>query len=241
MRFLWKKILPLAIVAVFAQGHGGQVFGQSRATTAQTTPTTTEQPLLYGLVVDNSGSFRTVFDDVIDAAKTVVAGNQAGDQAFLVRFVDSDNIQLTQDFTRNRDALGDALDGMYVEGGATAIVDALLLAAEHLARKPRGGNPSPRRVLILISDGDDRASKYKPDNLFTLLRQEKIQVYVLGLPHLVKRERGKKAHEKALAFINRLAQETGGRVLLAERPSDLGTRAAELVNILHGQAASNRQ
>lgn len=235
MRFLRTKVLLLTVVlAVFAQG-GAAAIAQGQTGAQTPTPQPTGQTLVYGLVVDNTGSFRTVLDDVIEAGKTVVAGNKADDEAFLIRFVDSDNIQLVHDFTRNKNALGRALESMYVEGGATAIADALYVAAEHLAQKQGGQHSSPRRALILISDGDDRASAYKPDKLLAFLREKKIEVYVLGLPGMVKRERGKKSYEKALAFINTLAQETGGRVLLAERPSDLSARAAELVNILHGK------
>ncbi|HEX8472692.1 MAG TPA: VWA domain-containing protein [Pyrinomonadaceae bacterium] len=234
MRFFRTKVLLLVVLALLA----GDASAQSQATPQATpaTAATESQPLVYGLVVDNSGSFRAVLDDIIEAARTVVAGNNASDETFVIRFVDSDNVQLLQDFTRNRGALSRAMDNMFIQGGQTAITDALYVAAEHLAKRDAGdNNKGMRRVLVLITDGEDRGSTYKPDQLIALLREQKIQVHVLGFPAFVKKERGKKVYEKALAYLNTLAQETGGRVFLAENPTQLTDRAAELLNALHAK------
>src|SRR5918912_166702 len=90
-----------------------------------------EVPISYGLAVDNSGSMRSQIDKVIEAAKDIVNSNKSGDETFLVRFIDSDKIETLQDFTPNKQALMDALDSMFIEGGQTAIVDAVYLSAEH--------------------------------------------------------------------------------------------------------------
>jgi VWFA-related protein len=237
MRFSWTKVLFLVVLVLSAHDAASAQNIPAPQPTPAAASATESQPLVYGLLVDNSGSFRAMLDDIIESAKTVVAGNNASDETFVIRFTNSDNVQLIQDFTRNRGALSRAVESMYVEGGETAITDALYVAAEHLATKQSSGddNKGVRRVLVLITDGEDRSSAYKTDKLFALLREQKIQVYVLGFPSMLKKERGKKVYEKALAYMNALAQETGGRVFIAENPAQLTDRAAELINALHAR------
>lgn len=185
-------------------------------------------PLSYGLVVDNSGSLREHLSDVIGAAKTIIEANAPGDEAFVVRFVSSDKIEVVRDFTASGQALGRALDDMFVEGGQSAVVDAVYTSAEHLAQRV-GPDASRRRALILLTDGEDRASFYTQGQLMTFLRERKIPVYVLAFPASVKKDRGRLAHAKALALIKTLAEESGGRAVVVEEMSELASGAAELV------------
>jgi len=92
-----------------------------------------EVPISYGLAVDTSGSLRAQLQSVIDAGKTIINSNKSGDETFLVRFISSDKIETVQDFTPDKELLMDGLDSLYVEGGQTAIIDAVYLTAEHVA------------------------------------------------------------------------------------------------------------
>src|SRR6185436_5558587 len=92
-----------------------------------------EVPISYGLAVATSGSLRSQLQSVIDAGKTIINSNKKGDQTFLVRFISSDKIETVQDFTDNKDLLMDGLDSFYIEGGQTAIIDAVYLSAEHVS------------------------------------------------------------------------------------------------------------
>jgi Ca-activated chloride channel family protein len=139
-----------------------------------------EVPISYGLVVDNSGSLRSQIGQVIEAAKTIVASNKPGDEAFVVRFIASDEIKILQDFTADKAALGDALDDMFIEGGQTAVIDAVYLAAEHASER-RKGDPvedKRRRALILVTDGEDRNSFYKQEQLFEAMQEQDVQIFV---------------------------------------------------------------
>ncbi|HET8780964.1 MAG TPA: VWA domain-containing protein, partial [Pyrinomonadaceae bacterium] len=97
-----------------------------------------EVPISYGLAVDTSGSLRAQLATVIDAGKAIINSNKPGDETFLVRFVGRDNTETVQDFTPNKEALMDALDNMYIEGGQSAVVDAVYLSAEHVAEYQKG-------------------------------------------------------------------------------------------------------
>src|SRR5262249_6255350 len=132
-----------------------------------------EVPISYGLAVDTSGSLRSQLQSVIDAGKTIINSNKSGDETFLVRFISSDKIETVQDFTPSKDLLMDGLESLYVEGGQTAIIDAVYLTAEHVAEYKKGNQDDRRRrALIVITDGEDRDSFYKQDQLFSRLREE---------------------------------------------------------------------
>ena len=140
-----------------------------------------EVPISYGLAVDTSASLRSQIQSVIDAAKTIINSNKPGDETFLVRFISSDKIQTEQDFTSNKELLVDALDNLYVEGGQTAVIDAVYLSAEHVSDYKKGDESDRRRrALIVITDGEDRNSFYKQEQLFARLREEDVQIFVIG-------------------------------------------------------------
>jgi Ca-activated chloride channel family protein len=198
-----------------------------------------EVPISYGLAVDTSGSLRSQLQGVIDAGKTIINSNKPGDETFLVRFISSDKIETVQDFTASKDLLVDGLDGLYVEGGQTAIIDAVYLTAEHVAEYKKGDdNDRRRRALIVITDGEDRTSFYSQDKLFARLREEDVQIYVIGFVRELDKEGGlirKSPRDKAVNLINKLATETGGRAFFPEKLSELPQIADEIVRDLRTQ------
>src|SRR6185369_14544794 len=130
-----------------------------------------EVPTNYSLVIDNSGSLRSQIDEVIEASKILVAANKAEDETSVIRFVSSDKIEILQDFTSNKTDLNDALDNLYIEGGQTAIIDAVYLAADKVTdyEKAKGDKVDrKRRALVLVSDGEDVSSYYSQQQLFDL-------------------------------------------------------------------------
>ena len=197
-------------------------------------------PVTYGLVVDNSRSISSQLQQVQDAAKTIINSNKPGDEAFVVRFVDSEKIEEYQDFTADQEMLHDAVDRMFAEGGQTAVVDAVLLTAEKLARYKKNDplNDRRRRALILVTDGEDRESVYKQEEMFDRLREEDVQIYVIGFTAELSTESGfirKSPKEKAVKLINRLATETGGRAFFPASVSELPAIAEEITKDLRTQ------
>ena len=198
-----------------------------------------EVPVIYGLAVDTSGSVRPEFQQILDAAKTIVNSNKKGDETFLERFISSDKIETIQDFTASKDLLLDGLDSLYIEGGQTAVVDGVYLAAEHVADWKKGGDDDRRRrALIVVTDGEDRASYYNDTQLFSRLREEDVQIFVIGFVGELEGERGlirKSPKDKAVALINRLASETGGRAFFPQSGAELPQIANEIVRDLRTQ------
>lgn len=198
-----------------------------------------EVPVIYGMAVDTSGSLRPAFDQVIAAAKTIIDSNKPGDETFLERFISSDKIETVQDFTSSKDALMDGLDTLYIEGGQTAVIDGVYLAAEHVAQyKKSGDDDRRRRALIVVTDGEDRASYYSQEQLFRQLREQDVQIYVIGFVNELEAERGlirKSPRGKAVDLINKLATETGGRAFFPQSISELPGIANEIVRDLRTQ------
>ena len=199
-----------------------------------------EVPITYGLVVDNSGSLRSQIGQVIEAGKSIVSSNKQGDETFVVRFVSSDEIKIMQDFTADRQSLNDALEDMYVEGGQTAVIDAVYLAAEHASER-RKNDPvedKRRRALILVTDGEDRASFYKTEQLFESLKEEDVQIFVIGFVNELEKDRGfisKSKRDKAVSLLDRMAKETGGRAFYPTSLSELPDIAEQITKDLRTQ------
>ncbi len=199
-----------------------------------------EVPISYGLAVDTSYSLNTQLKTVVEAAQTIVDGNKPGDETFVETFVDRDKVEIMRDFTSDKEGIKDALDELYSQAGQTAVVDGVYLAAEHVAGYKKGNDLSDRRrrALIVVTDGEDRESYYKPEQLFARLREEGVQIYVIGFVNELDKEGGlihKSPREKAVNLINRMATESGGRAFFPNSLAELPGIAQEISRDLRTQ------
>lgn len=190
-------------------------------------------PVSYGLVVDNSGSLRSQANAVAAAAKYVVGQNRPGDEAFVVRFVSSDNIQLLQRLTADESALGRAIDSMRIQGGQTAMLDALYTAGDYLIKNAgRPDAPARRLALVLVSDGEDRLSSHKLEDVLKLLKGGGVQVFCVGLMGELENDRGfvtKGKRGTAQDLLTKIASETGGRFFFVEKQGQLEESVGDVV------------
>lgn len=199
-----------------------------------------EVPTKYTLLVDNSGSLRQLIDQVIEASKIMIAANRPGDETSVIRFISSDKIEILEEFTENKNDLNDALENMYIEGGQTAIIDAIYLAVEKLNQsQPKGKDAErTRQAIVLITDGEDRASYYNENQLAELLKESDVQIYVIGFVNLLSSEKGfisKSPQGKAKAFLERIAGQTGGKVYYPAGGADLNSIARDIASELRAQ------
>lgn len=190
-----------------------------------------EVPLSYGMVIDNSGSLRTQISAVVTAAILIVSSNKPGDDAFLIRFISSDKIQTVQETTSQRQLLVNGLQSLYVEGGQTAVIDAVYLAADKLARQTPADNLIRRRALIVITDGEDRNSFYKLEQLLRLLASTDIQIYTIGFTGQLKTH----SLDRARDLLNRLALDTGGRAFFPQSGAELDQITYAIINDIRTQ------
>lgn len=199
-----------------------------------------EVPTNYSIVVDNSGSLRRQIEKVIEASKILVNTNRPSDETLIIRFVSRDKISIEQDFTSNKGYLMDALDNFYIDGGQTAVRDAVFLAADKVSKyeKSRNVDDRKRRAMILITDGEDRDSFYSEEQLFQMLRESDVQIYVVGFIADLENESGfisKSPRSKAKSFLERLASETGGRAFFPNAVEELNGIARDIAGEMRTQ------
>lgn len=165
-----------------------------------------KEPVLnVGLVMDTTGSVRLFLDDIINAGVSFTSNLTKKDEAFLVRFVSSDKIRLVQDWTSNADRLQRSLGELYIEGGQSAVIDALYSSTQKILEREKQ-QKSTRYALILISDGEDRDSFYDEAQLYQLFKGTDIQIFPIVFPA----KYTKKGEKEIRRFINKMALETGG-------------------------------
>jgi len=169
-----------------------------------------DSPISAGVVFDTSGSMRNHIGESREAIRQFLNTAIPGDQFSLVRF--SDRPQLIAPMTANCDEIASMLDSVQPHGW-TAMNDALVLALGDMRRAV-----NPRRVLLVFTDGVDNNSRYSDGELLSLMREADTSVFAIGLferPH----------------FLERLADETGGKVVWVHKIGEL-SEAMERLSVL---------
>lgn len=202
--------------------------------------TKSEVPTNYSLVIDNSGSLRSQLEKIIEAGKIIISTNKPEDATSIIRFVSRDKITIEQEFTDSKKDLMDTLeDSLFIEGGQTAVRDAVYLAAEGVTEYDKGDpNERKRRAIILVTDGDDRDSFYNEQQLFNYLKETDVQIFVVGFVDELEKEGGfisKSPQSKAKSFLEKLAAETGGKAYFPNDVSELGGIAQNIATELRTQ------
>ena len=194
-----------------------------------------ERPITCGFVIDASGSVRRILSQMLDATKLAASGLRQGDEGFVARFVDRNIFQIKQQMTTDLELIADAVDDIYVEGGQTAVHDAVEKALEYLEENKSGAPNSRRQILVLVTDGEDRASRLKESKeLLARVRQSNVQVFVLALTKFSGLQSSAK---KAIELLENLAEQSGGRAFFPESASGLPNAARELARTLTHQFA----
>jgi VWFA-related protein len=160
-------------------------------------------PVTVGLVVDNSGSMKTRRSEVIAGALAFARSSNPEDEMFVVIFNENVSFGLSADtpFTDDVGQLRVALSRIAADG-MTALYDAVAAALEHLKKGRRD-----KKVLIVISDGDDNASQHNLDQIVTMAEQSDAIIYTMGL--FVEGD-----HTRNPRPLRRLARATGGEAFL---------------------------
>ena len=153
-------------------------------------------PVAMGIVIDNSGSMREKRDQVNKAAVNLVRASNSEDQVFVVNF--NDEYYLDQEFTSDIKKLQAALEHVESRGG-TALYDAIIASADYLMK-----SPLQRKVIFVVTDGEDDASQESLEAAVHKLQQENgPTVYAIGLLGGEKLRHARRALEV-------LADRTGG-------------------------------
>lgn len=165
-------------------------------------------PVSVGILVDNSGSMRDKRLRVNAAAVEFVKESNPDDEVFIVNF--NDEAYLDSPFTNDIAKLQDALQRIDSRGG-TALYDAARMSLDHLNDKAK----HDKRVLLIITDGEDNASRTELELLVRELQEmdaSQTQIYAIGLLSEEEKRAAKRA-ERAIKYITRA---TGGPAYFPE-------------------------
>lgn len=175
-------------------------------------------PMSVGILFDTSGSMIDKIEGVEDAVQHFVKSVAPGDEIFLIRF--SDDAELVQDFTDDRQRILRAVEGLEPQG-STALYEAVLLGLQKV-----NSGKNRKRALLLLTDGNDTASRVKFGDVLTLARKSEVIIYALGIGH---GEKGSYGHdilsgifgrsgkdEVDMKVLNGFADATAGRAFYLE-------------------------
>ena len=207
----------------------------------------TDLPLRIGMLLDTSNSIRERIKFEQDASVSflfsVLRHNK--DQAFVMTF--DDEPQILQPFTSDAGALRDQIMGTRA-GGGTAIYDAVYQACStQLNHPPRPEGDQPdvvRRVMILISDGEDNLSTHTRAEAIELAQRTSVVIYTISTStqwvSLEETDPNKTSDRKyhlteGDKILQDLAEETGGRAFFPYHVDDLDQSFQDIGDELRNQ------
>jgi Ca-activated chloride channel homolog len=170
-------------------------------------------PLRIGILIDTSNSVRPRLefekDSAIDFLNAVLRPGH--DQVYLVSF-DVEPVLLA-DYTDDVDKLSDAIRSL-AAGGGTGLFDALYYACQQKMMHFPPNPPYIRRVLIILSDGEDNESQHSMEEALAMAQRAEAIMYCISTNRSGITERG----DKVLKYF---AKQTGGNAFFPFEASDL--------------------
>ncbi len=202
------------------------------------------QPVVIGFLLDLSTASRVHWKNFQDASSELIQNLLTGDPKYSGYLIDyAQDAEVAVNTTNDPEPLVDKIRKLR-PGGGSALFDAIYLACT--SRRLVKGEPiEPRRVIVIIGDGHDNASKHSLNQVIELAQRNLVTVYCIST--------------QAFGFANQtednlvhLAQETGGRVVYPlgdvykdtdgylSHPSDDGNYALTVGTGAYKSAVDNR-
>jgi Ca-activated chloride channel homolog len=224
-----------------------QIFDENKQQEIRYFSKQTDLPLRIGMLIDTSNSIRDRIQFEQDASVnflfSVLRHNK--DEAFVMTF--DDEPQIIQAFTSDTGALRDQITRTRA-GGGTAIYDAIYEACStQLNHPPRPPGDQPdvvRRVMILISDGEDNLSTRTRSEAIEMAQRTSVVIYTISTStqwvSLSETNPTKMADRKyhlteGDKILQDLAEETGGRAFFPYHVDDLDQSFQDIGDELRNQ------
>lgn len=167
-------------------------------------------PVSMGLIVDNSGSMRTKRQRVEASALALVKASNREDEVFIVNF--NDDAFLDQTLTNDMKLLERGLEKIDSRGG-TAMRDAIRMSIDYLKENGK----KDKKVLVVVTDGDDNNSTMNLENLIKAAQQSEVLIYTVGLLS----EEEKREAKRATRALNAISEATGGKSYYPKEMKDV--------------------
>ncbi len=182
-----------------------QVFEENKPQAIRYFTRERSQPVVIGFLLDMSTSSRIHWKNFQNAATELIQNLLTGDKKYAGYLIDyAQDAEVAVNTTSDPEPMVDKIRQLKPGGGA-AMYDAIYLSCT--SRKLVHGEPiEPRRIVVIIGDGHDNASKHTLNQVVELAQRNLVTIYCIST--------------QAFGFTNasddnlvRLAQETGGRVV----------------------------
>ena len=203
-----------------------------------------DTPLTLGILVDTSPSQERVLEvEKREAEAFLREVLRPKDLTFVLHF--DVEVELLQDFTSDLHRLDNAIEENQINGGgvrttpgtfpsgdsggATHLFDAVYLSARDLLKNEVG-----RKVLILLTDGEDQGSKVKLDAALEAAQKSDVIIYSIDISDRAFYYRHGMGYGGE-SVLHKLSDETGGRVIQANNAKDTSEAFQQIANELRTQ------
>jgi Ca-activated chloride channel homolog len=183
------------------------------------------QPITAVVMLDTSGSMTNSLKLVKAGAEQFLVRMLPQDKAQVGAF--NDKIQFSGVFTSDRDELVAALRDVDF-GYPTRLYDAVDQSLTKLVAI------EGRRVVVLLTDGDDTSSKVSQGDVLSRSQQDEVMIYGIGLES-VYFDGMRQVRTSPDKVLKKLAEETGGGFYLLKETADLQATFARIAQELHSQ------
>ncbi len=173
-------------------------------------------PFSLGILIESDKTSRDSRRAILNSLTDLVRRLRDNDEAFLMSF--SKGLVFEEDLTNNSQALENGMENIHPSEG-TALYDAVAFASGHLHRIAR----NRKRVLLVISDGENRTSQMSPLELSGELDVSEVQIYCIGL--------GASTWEDQYR-LKALAERTGGKAMFISESQQFRTAARQVAMVL---------
>ncbi len=141
---------------------------------------------------------------------TFVKTSNPQDEAFVVNFNDEYYLDTDGDFTSSQQNMQDALARIDTRG-STALYDAVIGSLNHLKKGHKD-----KRVLLLVTDGDDDASRMTREDAIKAAEESNATIYTIGVFSEDDRKNDKRMVRNSKKVLTELAEATGGQAYFPE-------------------------
>jgi Ca-activated chloride channel family protein len=182
-------------------------------------------PASVAILMDASGSMATKMDRARETADALIAGLKPGaDEVAMFAF--DTTLQEVRPFSATFNA-GDGSWNATKPFGATSLWDAVAETAQKISDRQR------RRVLVVITDGVDSASRMKPADVSGIASELDVPVYMLIITHMVADDSGEP--QPIRGPLADLASWTGGESFAVRDTASVLAVTSQVLSELHQQ------
>ncbi|HUF04156.1 MAG TPA: vWA domain-containing protein [Aridibacter sp.] len=235
-----KPILVLITLLAFAFPVAGQ---DSR----------TENGSSCGILLDNTGSMRFLMGEV-SAVGFALVDHLAADCKIAIFDHESTRrdgkiyatVRSDPEWTNDLRRLAQRLELLRTVGGRTTLFDSIAKVAKSIA-KEAGNDDKNERVLVVVTDGEDRASKIKEKELIEELLAIKVKVFAVALTEELSTDGGlfvsKSPKKKAESALRNITKKTGGNVVILSEKDDpkLGDLMKQLFSEIEKEPSKSKK